>query len=367
MCGVPHHAVEGYIGKLLRAGLKVAICDQVEDPAQAKGLVRREVTRVVTPGTVSEPALLEGNEETLLAALVWEGERGAGAFLDVSTGGFFVRRWRTPEEGARGPAALAAARGALRERRPAGGARRRGSRARLPVRDAAAGRAPARGARGAADLLRRQFGAATLRGFGLDGDEPAVRAAAAALAYAQETQRSALAHVRGLALREPDDALLLDATTLANLEVFAPRATAAPRRAAGGARPHGQRRPAAACCATGCGGRCATRRRSRARHDAVGELLGDTARRERLRAASGADRRPRAAAAAAPCSARSSRARRRRCATACARRRACARSWRGRRRRSSPSWPPPTRWPTSPPSSAGCSAWRRPPRSRTAA
>src|SRR5258705_294017 len=100
MCGVPHHALEGYLAKLLAAGLKVAICDQVEDPATAKGLVKREVTRVVTPGTVSDPGLLEGKEENFLAALVWEKtvERGAGAFLDLSTGTFFVRRWSSSEE-----------------------------------------------------------------------------------------------------------------------------------------------------------------------------------------------------------------------------------------------------------------------------
>ena len=62
MCGVPHHALDAYLAKLLAAGLKVAICDQVEDPAQAKGLVRREVTRVVTPGTISDPGLLDGKE-----------------------------------------------------------------------------------------------------------------------------------------------------------------------------------------------------------------------------------------------------------------------------------------------------------------
>ena len=96
MCGVPHHALDTYLAKLLAAGLRVAICDQVEDPAKAKGLVRREVTRVVTPGTLSDPDLLDSKEENLLAAIAWEGETGgAGAFLDVSTGRFFVRRWRT--------------------------------------------------------------------------------------------------------------------------------------------------------------------------------------------------------------------------------------------------------------------------------
>ncbi len=76
MCGVPHHAVGGYIGRLIRLGLKVAVCDQVEDPAQAKGLVRREVTRVVTPGTISELALLDSKEENLLGGLVWDSGSG---------------------------------------------------------------------------------------------------------------------------------------------------------------------------------------------------------------------------------------------------------------------------------------------------
>jgi DNA mismatch repair protein MutS len=87
MCGVPHHAVEGYVAKLLRLGHKVALCDQVEDPAEAKGLVKREVTRVFTPGTLSDAALLDGKQGNYLAALVWEGESGAAAFL----GG-----WATP-------------------------------------------------------------------------------------------------------------------------------------------------------------------------------------------------------------------------------------------------------------------------------
>ncbi|HRC84645.1 MAG TPA: DNA mismatch repair protein MutS, partial [Thermoanaerobaculia bacterium] len=97
MCGVPFHAVESYLGKLLAAGLRVVLCDQVEDPKEAKGLVKREVTRIVTPGTVSDPALLEGKEESLLATVIWRGEEGAVALLEVSTGHFAVRRWGTPQ------------------------------------------------------------------------------------------------------------------------------------------------------------------------------------------------------------------------------------------------------------------------------
>ncbi|HXO18407.1 MAG TPA: DNA mismatch repair protein MutS [Thermoanaerobaculia bacterium] len=281
MCGVPHHAIESYIGKLLDAGLKVAICDQVEDPAQAKGLVKREVVRVVTPGTVSEPALLEGKEENLLASLVWEGEGGAGAFLDVSTGSFFVRRWGSEEE-AVGDLALLQPREALFA---AGG---------LPtaIAEWIERECPCRTAlegdrlfdpRRAGEMLARQFGTATLRGFGLEEGEPAVRAAAAALAYARETQRSELSHVRGLALREPGDRLILDATTLANLEVFR------------GQR-EGKRRGTLLAVldrtVTAPGGRTLRDwlrrplRDPRAiahRHEAVGELAGDNPRRERLR------------------------------------------------------------------------------------
>ncbi len=218
MCGVPHHALDSYLGKLLKAGLKVAICDQVEDPAQAKGLVKREVTRIVTPGTVSQPELLDGKEENLLSAVLWDGERGAGAFLEVSTGVFFLRRWGQPEscledlgvlrprEVLFAPAKLPAAVLAWLQS------------AAICLTPLSAEQVPSRGR--AAQLLERQLQVATLKGYGLDPDEPAVAAAACALAYAQETQHSELAHIRTLTLGDPVSALVLDATTLANLEVF---------------------------------------------------------------------------------------------------------------------------------------------------
>jgi DNA mismatch repair protein MutS len=224
MCGVPHHAIDSYIGKLLAAGRKVAICDQVEDPAEAKGLVRREVTRVVTPGTVSEPSLLEGKEENLLAAVHWpsagpeKGAKGAGAFLEVSTGRFFVRRWSSPED-AREDLRLLRPKEVLYELEgvPAEIARwieGEGACA-TPVEDDRLF-----DPKKAGDLLERQLGSASLRGFGLEPGEPAVTAAAAALAYAQETQFSDLSHIRSLSVQVSGDAVVLDATTLANLEVF---------------------------------------------------------------------------------------------------------------------------------------------------
>ena len=97
MCGVPHHAVDAYIGRLLDAGYKVAVCDQVEDPAQARGLVRREVTRIVTPGTISDLEMLDQARPNYLAGIRFDGAAGAGAFLDLSTGEFFVRRWSDAE------------------------------------------------------------------------------------------------------------------------------------------------------------------------------------------------------------------------------------------------------------------------------
>src|SRR5216683_5124805 len=87
MCGVPHHAAEGYISKLIRKGFKVAICEQVEDPREAKKLVRREVTRVVTPGTATDSSL-GSDENNFLAALAQVGERVGFAALDLSTGEF---------------------------------------------------------------------------------------------------------------------------------------------------------------------------------------------------------------------------------------------------------------------------------------
>src|SRR5436305_9416686 len=88
MCGVPHHALEGYLAKLLAAGLKVAICDQVEDPALAKGLVKREVTRVVTPGTVSEDDLLDPRQPNHLVTLTARGSAVGAAWVELSTGQF---------------------------------------------------------------------------------------------------------------------------------------------------------------------------------------------------------------------------------------------------------------------------------------
>jgi len=290
MCGVPYHALETYLAKLIGAGLKVAICDQVEDPAQAKGLVKREVTRVVTPGTLSDPELLEGKEENFLAGLVWERGEGAGAFLDVSTGAFFVRRWRAAEEAVEDLALLRPREALFHSERGEEGFP-------MEIVDWAERECPCRtplsgdrlfDPQRAGELLLRQFGAGTLRGFGLEEGEPAVKAAAAALAYAQETQKSGLAHIRGLAVREARDRLSLDASTLANLEVFSGQRASVP----GSGRRKSTLLAVLDRTVTAPGGRTLREwlrrplvdpREIEDRHRAVGALVADNPRRERLR------------------------------------------------------------------------------------
>ena len=180
--------------RLLDAGYKVAVCDQVEDPAQARGLVRREVTRVVTPGTISDLEMLDQNRPNYLAGIRFNGGAGAGAFLDVSTGEFFVRRW--PDAALRGgrPRAARAPRGS-HVRQPTS---RRGAN---EARDASApgldrARRTCRTRRSTARrrrvppprsaILRRQFQVENLRGFGLVEGEAAVAAAALVLEYARQ-------------------------------------------------------------------------------------------------------------------------------------------------------------------------------------
>src|SRR5919205_2366210 len=101
MCGVPHHAVAGYVARLIRKGYRVAICEQTEDPSKAKKLVRREVVRVITPGTAVDPSLVEAKEAVYLAAVCGAGDTFGAAFLDLSTGEFRATELSGPEAWAR--------------------------------------------------------------------------------------------------------------------------------------------------------------------------------------------------------------------------------------------------------------------------
>ncbi len=212
MAGVPVQTLDTYLARAVRGGESVAICEQVGDPAKSKGPVEREVVRVVTPGTVTEDALLEARRDTLLAALNVAGGRFGLAWLELSSGRFHALE-------AAGGEALASE---LERLRPAEllvseepgsdppGAATGVIRRRPPWHFEAAS---------AERQLCEQFGTRELAGFGLAGRPLAIGAAGALLDYLRETQKSALPHLRGIRSEERDDALLLDAATRRNLEL----------------------------------------------------------------------------------------------------------------------------------------------------
>ena len=231
MAGVPYHAAEGYLAKLVRHGVSVAICEQIGDPTKSKGPVEREVVRVVTPGTLTDEALLDERRENLLCAVA-EGAGGGGtggaaepadrfgiAVLELASGRFSVLELDTTE-------ALAAE---LERLRPAELLLNEDSR--LPESIAAAGPGSGIGiarrqvwlfdADSAERLLCDQFGTRDLAGFGCAELRLAIGAAGCLLQYVKDTQRAALPHLRGLSTERRDDAVILDAATRRNLELVA--------------------------------------------------------------------------------------------------------------------------------------------------
>jgi DNA mismatch repair protein MutS len=222
MCGVPFHAVDGYIARLVRKGFRVAVVEQVEDPKKAKGLVRREVVRVVSPGTLTDAGYLDAREPAFLLALapMHPGPGFGAALLDLSTGEFTAAEYA----GHDGRAALADELGVLRPREVL---------APVGFEPAAALLAETRhDARltsaeswtfeyeSARRTLLAQLNAQSLQGFGLDDRPAAVAAAGALVQYLRDTQKADLAHVRDIAFRTGIDCLLVDPTTLKNLEVI---------------------------------------------------------------------------------------------------------------------------------------------------
>ncbi|HEV2718402.1 MAG TPA: DNA mismatch repair protein MutS [Thermoanaerobaculia bacterium] len=219
MCGVPHHAADAYIAKLIKQGFRVALCEQVEDPAAAKGIVKREIVRVYTPGTSTESAIVE-RETCYLLSLVPNGERLGAAYLDVSTGDFFVTSYASAEDARLGDDV---ARFAPRE---AIFPRESGIKLHIPSTESE----PSLFETGAAhDYLSRHFGTQSLRGFGLEGDDPRIGAAGGALRYAAASHRKPLEHVQTLRVDNDADYLQLDAATLENLEVLESRDPGRPR------------------------------------------------------------------------------------------------------------------------------------------
>jgi DNA mismatch repair protein MutS len=221
MCGVPYHAASAYIARLVRQGHRVALCEQMEDPRAAKGVVKREVIRVITPGTQLEPAALEAAETSYVMAIE-PGPSSIGvAWLECTTGEFSVAEWEGParferlrdEIGATRPREILARREAELPAWLSDPAQPEGAISRAPVEDRAFD--PDRARR---ELLAH-FGVATLEAFGCEGSPPAVAAAGAALRYVRETQKRDLAHVTTLVTRGPQDVLVLDSLTRRNLEL----------------------------------------------------------------------------------------------------------------------------------------------------
>ncbi|GIX31209.1 MAG: DNA mismatch repair protein MutS [Porticoccaceae bacterium] len=212
MAGVPVQSVESYLARLIKLGVPVAICEQIGDPATSRGPVERRVVRIVTPGTVTDEALLEERRDVLVAALCRLQERFGLAALDLGSGRFTALE--VDGEGALlaelarlDPAELLVPEGAPL---PAAVATRPGLRTRPPFEfDRAA----------AERRLAEQFGTRDLAGFGCADLGAGLAAAGALLGYARETQQAALPQIRALVAERPEDALLMDAATRRNLEL----------------------------------------------------------------------------------------------------------------------------------------------------
>jgi len=222
MCGVPYHSVDGYVARLLKKGHKLAICEQVEDPSTAKKLVRREVVRILTPGTVVEEMLLESKAHNYLASLV-QGDNGLGvAFMDLSTSDFLATEFlgtdawprAVDELGRFNPTELVLPDHAAEE------LRRRLSRE-WPSETVWS---PVEGWAFNLDyaqrLLLEHFEVASLDGFGLEGRSLAQCAAGALVHYLRSTKLDPLAKAAALRFFQPSDFLRLDTTTIANLELI---------------------------------------------------------------------------------------------------------------------------------------------------
>src|SRR5262249_29445067 len=227
MCGVPFHAVDGYIARLVKKGFPVAISDQVEDPRKAKGIVRREVVRVVSPGTLTDSNYLDAREPAFLMSVATAGPKGPAphtdavrrlqpsvlgvALLDLSTGEFTAAEY----PGDDGLQAFADELAVLRPRESivADGQNRSGAAAGPPVATSGLPITPIEGWAFDLESARRtlvdQLRTGGLEGFGLDGHPAATAAAGALVHYLRGTQKVDLAHVRSIAYRQRADSLLV--------------------------------------------------------------------------------------------------------------------------------------------------------------
>jgi len=218
MCGVPHHALDNYVAKLIAKGFKVAICDQMEDPSQTKTIVKREITRIITPGTVIESAILNEGENNYILSVYFEDDRVAICYADISTGEFCV------VDSMDEPKLLSEL-------------------TRLSPREVITGDSHARHLltlckkfsdsglyvntcpdyayeyKFAKDALLSHFQVQSLKGFGIENKNEAICAAGALMHYLKETQKNALTHINKITLQQESAYMVLDSNTCRNLEL----------------------------------------------------------------------------------------------------------------------------------------------------
>ncbi len=212
MCGVPYHAVNTYVDRLIEKGYKIAICEQLEDPALAKGLVDRDVIRVITAGTVTDSAMLDEKSNNFLLCVFLKGKEAALAYADVSTGEFYVSEI---------PDSL------LRPKMSQIGAREVLCNDTERLRGAVGTELPSATAlpenwfqpRNAAETLKEHFRLSSLTPLGLEDHPSAVRAAGALMRYLRETQKNPLEHMRTIRFAEDGTTMMLDPGTRRNLEL----------------------------------------------------------------------------------------------------------------------------------------------------
>ena len=221
MCGVPHHAATAYVTRLVKQGFRVALCEQMEDPRTAKGVVKREVVRVITPGTQLEVSALDAGEPAFVLALAPRDASLGAAWLDATTGEMVVAQWDGPSRwdrlrdemaGGRPREVLVPPTAAL----PAWLVDAGNPEAEIPRTEIEPERFDPRAAR--RDLLAH-FRVQGLEAFGCEGRDAATAAAGAALGYVRDTQRRDLGHVTTMRTREAADGLAIDAATRRNLEL----------------------------------------------------------------------------------------------------------------------------------------------------
>ena len=239
MCGVPYHAAANYIARLVRKGYRVAICEQTETPAKGVKLVKREVVRVITPGTAIDPQLVEPKDSIYLAAICGSGDAFGAAFLETSSGSFSATEITGSDAWAKiceeievhAPRELLHPKSMEKLVESSFGGSQDQSSGLFTDRDQS-NSSPNQSItltpqddssfdeKTSTSLLKKQMEVADLAGFGLAGHSAAIQAAGACLKYAQETQRATAGHISQISYFASSDSMILDAVTLRNLEIF---------------------------------------------------------------------------------------------------------------------------------------------------